>query len=261
MLYDSAADVLIKALRGHALTPAQAATRSGLSESKVTAACRGQADTNELTQLALALELNPTALAKLEQHQPNPRAPSWIERLKLTFDDDGVNAWLCDAGEGCHLIFDTGAGENDIRHELDQRGLGQVHVLITHEHADHVGGLRGLNGRTLSVHRPATGLQPNIHLHFGNLKVRSISLPGHCDGALGFVVDAAGFSVCITGDALFAGSIGGCPSTQAYQQALAALRNNVMSLPDDTLLLPGHGPATTVGLERSANPFFARASG
>jgi glyoxylase-like metal-dependent hydrolase (beta-lactamase superfamily II) len=59
------------------------------------------------------------------------------------------------------------------------------------------------------------------------------------------------------GDALFAGSIGGCPDSFTYQMALRNLRHHVLSLTGDTILLPGHGPATTVALERAYNPFFA----
>jgi glyoxylase-like metal-dependent hydrolase (beta-lactamase superfamily II) len=60
----------------------------------------------------------------------------------------------------------------------------------------------------------------------------------------------------VTGDALFAGSIGGCATPAIYQQALRTLRAALAPLTDQTLLLPGHGPATTVGEERAGNPFL-----
>lgn len=88
--------------------------------------------------------------------------------------------------------------------------------------------------------------------------IRVIALPGHCVGAVGYVVERIEPPVCVTGDALFAGSIGGCAPGEPYRQALDSLRKEVMTLPDETLLLPGHGPATTVGSERTANPFLAR---
>jgi glyoxylase-like metal-dependent hydrolase (beta-lactamase superfamily II) len=62
--------------------------------------------------------------------------------------------------------------------------------------------------------------------------------------------------VLVTGDALFAGSIGGCATPAIYQHALRQLREILAPLPDPTVLLPGHGPATTLGEERSANPFL-----
>jgi glyoxylase-like metal-dependent hydrolase (beta-lactamase superfamily II) len=259
MLYDSSADVIRKALRGLNLAPSQAATRANLSERTVIAASREPADAGQLAALASALGLDPKALAQLENYQPSIQSIASIERLKLTFDQDGVNAWLCDAGEGRHLLFDTGAAAHELREALDRRGLQEVDVLITHDHADHTGGLRGLAGRLRSARGPgtATPLHPGDHFSCGKLAIRVIALPGHCDGALGYVVTGPEAGFCVTGDALFAGSIGGCAPGEPYRQALAALRAGVMSLPPDTLLLPGHGPATTVALESHANPFLA----
>ena len=57
-------------------------------------------------------------------------------------------------------------------------------------------------------------------------------------------------------DTLFTGSIGGCPDSETYRLALANLREHVFTLPDETILLPGHGPATTIGEERKRNPFL-----
>ena len=62
--------------------------------------------------------------------------------------------------------------------------------------------------------------------------------------------------VLVTGDALFAGSIGGCGTPAIYQHALRRLRDLLEPLPDETVLLPGHGPATTLCEERTANPFL-----
>ncbi len=74
--------------------------------------------------------------------------------------------------------------------------------------------------------------------------------------ALGYHVDGFPIPVLVTGDALFAGSIGGCPTPARYQLALSRLREVLAPLPDETLLLPGHGLATTLGEERVANPFL-----
>jgi glyoxylase-like metal-dependent hydrolase (beta-lactamase superfamily II) len=100
-------------------------------------------------------------------------------------------------------------------------------------------------------------LKPGELLPSGKLSIRVIDLPGHCQGALGYVVEGLARPLCVTGDALFAGSMGNCGPGEPYQSALAALKAWVMSLPDDTVLLPGHGPETTVGSERSGNAFLA----
>ncbi|MCX6958329.1 MAG: MBL fold metallo-hydrolase [Verrucomicrobiae bacterium] len=82
--------------------------------------------------------------------------------------------------------------------------------------------------------------------------------PGHSPGGTTYVVRGMSSEIAVVGDALFAGSVGGIPPS-SYEAALKAIRKNILSLPDDTILSPGHGPLTTVGDEKARNPFFARA--
>lgn len=260
MLYDTTADVIRKALRGLGMAPSQAAETCGLPEREVLAASRGPVSGEILEALAPALALDSKALARLSDFKPTIPAADSIIRLELPFDDETVNAWLLDAGKGgIPLLFDTGDGPNDVRSALDRFEVGAVHAFITHSHGDHTGGLPGLKGILESLSGPEHGdvLRPGDRIQRGDLKVRVIGLPGHCPGALGFVVTGLTVPVCVTGDALFAGSIGGCAPGDPYRQALESLRKEVMTLPDETILLPGHGPATTVGSERKSNPFLA----
>jgi glyoxylase-like metal-dependent hydrolase (beta-lactamase superfamily II) len=259
MLYDSTADVIRKALRGLGLAPSQAAARCGLPERDVIRASREAADREILLKLAPALGLNPEALAGLPDYRPPDALPLEITRLELDFDDETVNAWLVESGRGEHVLFDTGDETHAARDRLDERGIGALDVFITHNHADHTGGIPGLKGIIRHLHGPgrAEAVEPGDSIASSKLTLRAIPLPGHCERALGYVVDGLDRPVCVTGDALFAGSIGGCATGEPYRQALAALRTEVMTLPDNTLLLPGHGPATTVGSERKSNPFLA----
>jgi glyoxylase-like metal-dependent hydrolase (beta-lactamase superfamily II) len=261
MLYDTTADVIRKALRGLDLAPSAAAARCGLPERSVIAASREPAEPLILERLAPALGLDPAALSTLPNHQPEVPFDDSIHRLELPFDDETVNAWLIDAGGGNWLLFDSGDGPRDLREELDRRRIAAVDVLITHPHHDHIGGIPGLSGLLRSLAGPTEGevLAAGDRLQRGRLTISVIGLPGHHPEALGYRVAGLAQPVCVTGDALFAGSIGGCAPGEPYRQALAALREEVMSLPDETILLPGHGPATTVGAERTANPFLAGA--
>ncbi|MCW1921823.1 MBL fold metallo-hydrolase [Luteolibacter arcticus] len=257
MLYDTTADVIRKALRGLDLAPSEAAARCGLSEREVISASRGPAFRETLLLLAPALGLNGPALAGLPDYTPPACPLSEITRLELPFGDETVNAWLVQAGPDDYLLFDTGTRAPDVLQALDQRGIGQVHVLITHQHGDHIDGLATLKGRTRSVVIPPEGIAAGGQLSFGNLTVEAIDLPGHCPGAVGYLINGLAHPVCVTGDALFAGSMGGCAPGGPYQAALDALRAHVLTLADETVLLPGHGPETTVGSEKRGNAFLA----
>lgn len=259
MLYDTTADVIRKALRGLGMAPSQAAALCDLPEREVLAASRGPVSGETLEALAPTLGLDGNALAGLPEYQPSIESIDLIIRFELPFADETVNSWLLSDGAGTLILFDTGDSPRDIRHALEGREIRRVEVLITHSHGDHTGGLPGLSGMTASLAGPDQGeiLQPGMRIPRGLLEIEVIGLPGHCPGALGYVVRGLGVPVCITGDALFAGSIGGCAPGQPYRQALESLRKEVMTLPDETILLPGHGPATTVGSERRSNPFLA----
>lgn len=259
MLYDTTADVIRKALRGLDLAPSGAAARAGLPEKEVISASRGPASPETLTLLATALDLSPSALVALPGYTPpTPDLPQ-LTRLELPFDDETVNAWLLEDGRGGHLLFDTGEGSH-VKEALAPLAVGPLDVFITHEHHDHIGGLHALRPQIRCVAGPAEGerLHGGERLDRGALSIQAIPLPGHCDGALGYVIQGLAKPLCVTGDALFAGSIGGCAPGAPYRQALAAIRKEILSLPQETILLPGHGPASTVGSELQANPFLAR---
>jgi hydroxyacylglutathione hydrolase len=255
MLYDSTADVIRKALRGLGMAPSEAAATAGLPERDVIAASRGPVPPETLRALAPALRLSPDALAGLPDYEPLVCSLEGIRRLELPFDNETVNAWLLDNSAGGHLLVDAGDGPNDIRNALERLGISSVDVLITHEHGDHAGGLRGLGDMARGP--GSARLKPGDRIRSGKLEVRVIDLPGHCPGAVGYVIEGLGTPVCATGDALFAGSIGGCAPGEPYRQALAALGSEVMTLAPGTILLPGHGPPSSVASESKSNAFLA----
>jgi hydroxyacylglutathione hydrolase len=259
MLYDTTADVIRKALRGLDLAPSEAAARCGLSEREVMAATRGPASRPTLLTLGPVLGLTGEALAGLLDYQPPACDLPELRRLELPFDDETVNAWLVEAGASEWLLFDTGNGPADVSRALDTLGIGTVHVLITHSHGDHTGGLKGLGKRVRSLAGPGigAGVTAGDRRDFGRLAVTALDLPGHCQGAVGYFIEGLARPACVTGDALFAGSIGGCAPGAPYQAALSALRSLILSKPGDTVLLPGHGPESTVASERRGNPFLA----
>jgi glyoxylase-like metal-dependent hydrolase (beta-lactamase superfamily II) len=260
MLEDDFSWVLRKALKGHNLAPSEAASLAGLPENAVLSFSRGDFSPDTARRLAPALGLNPDALAKHDVYLPKPLALPFIHRLDLPFGEERVNAWLVWTG-GTAILFDTGYEPTSCTVALDALGAPPLdRVFVTHAHVDHISGIpsfmmRGnlLHGANIDNTLP---MKPGDSIRCGSLVVRACDLSGHANPALGFHIEGLPLPVLVTGDALFAGSIGGCATPHLYQHALSRLKHVLSPLPDSTVLLPGHGPATTLGEERAANPFL-----
>lgn len=250
--------VIRKALRGLNLAPGDAATRAGLAESEVMGLIRGTFSKDAASRLAPVLSLKPEALAGLPDYEPNAVDLPSVERLDMAFGDGQVNAWLI-RHDGRSMLFDTGPSNSSIALALNAFGAPHLDAaFVTHDHQDHVGGLEEVARRSRVLYLPGDSghpIQAGDVIEIGLLKIHAFDLNGHCAGALGYRIEGLEKPVCVVGDALFAGSIGGCP-TETYLTALELLRRGVFSQSDETVLLPGHGPATTVGEERTSNPFF-----
>lgn len=264
MLEDDFSDVIRKALKGLALSPGEASSRSGIPLAELHPLIRGRFSGDHVRDLAPVLGLNAQALATLSHYAPAPLDLVGIERFDLPFHDARVNAWLL-RKDSVNILFDTGLTFDSCAAALDKLGVDVLDaVLISHSHPDHIGGLDGLRPRIKAIYAPAfdrvegaNPTRPGDCFNIGPITITAMDLAGHCDGALGYLIEGFDRPVCMVGDALFAGSIGGCSGPESYQVALQNLRREVMGLPDNAVLLPGHGPATTVGEEKMANPFVA----
>jgi hydroxyacylglutathione hydrolase len=260
MLEDDFTYVLRKALMGHGISPSDAAARAALPETDVLSFLRGSFSAETARKLAGALGLNPEAFARHEIYQPKPCSLPGIERLDLPFDAERVNAWLVRVGE-IIVLFDAGFDSDlAINAVLSKCGRMPDRVFITHGHRDHIGALPALLAAGLPVHAAeiagTISMKPGDCVCCGTLMVKSCDLSGHYTPALGFHIEGLERPVLVTGDALFAGSIGGCGTPEIYQRARLTLRTALAPLPDETMLLPGHGPVTTLGEERISNPFL-----
>jgi len=262
MLEDDYTWVIRKALRGLGLTAGDAAGQAGLPENRMLAFTEGDFSEDAARRLAPVLHLQIEALVNHPGYQPQPLALPGIHRLDFPFGEERVNAWLIWTDDTA-ILFDSGFEPDSCVVALD--AIGAAHpgwVFVTHAHRDHVGGIPALVARGNVVYgdqiENTRHLRPGDSIRCGPLTVRACDLSGHADPALGYHIDGLARPVLVTGDAIFAGSIGGCSPPAIYQKALRNLKQVLTPLPDSTVLLPGHGPATTLGEERANNPFHER---
>ena len=136
-------------------------------------------------------------------------------------------------------------------------------ILLTHSHPDHVADLRRLRKETsapvyISDRESADGaeaISEGKRFRVGSLEIEARLTWGHSPGGMTFVITGLECPVAIVGDSLFAGSMGG--GSVSYEEAVRNNREKILTLPDETIVCPGHGPLTTVGKEKRENPFFA----
>ncbi|HNR30786.1 MAG TPA: MBL fold metallo-hydrolase [Candidatus Hydrogenedentes bacterium] len=142
------------------------------------------------------------------------------------------------------------------RHELHL-----TTVFITHDHYDHTGGLRELlakyDATVYSGKGHAGGRKTRVARHgdtlrIGDIEGRVVETPGHTEEGISLILPGMVF----TGDALFAGSVGGTTNPRDAQRQVQTIREHILTLPDDYEIHTGHGPSSTVRIERTHNPFF-----
>ena len=183
------------------------------------------------------------------------------------------------------MVIDPGDDIADVLHLIEKHNLKIKQIVITHAHIDHVGGamkLRAATGAPILLNQNDYALLKMLDvqaawigmkdpgkvqidhsigqadtLTAGSLSADVIHTPGHTEGSvcLYFPVE----NKLIAGDTLFAGSIGRTDLPGgSMEKIIRSLREKVMALPDDTLVVPGHGPLTTIGEERESNPFLVK---
>lgn len=261
-LEDGFTDVLGKARKGLKISLEDLAERTDLSVERVKSAFDGHAEVNVLERLAFALNL--VALANHKwQPEPFPEIPG-LKQFTTWYGDMTVNAYLVwDPANSEAASFDTGSCCQSILDCLNEKKLNLKKIFITHTHMDHLADLERLAAENTTAHcygsaaENPLGLKPLAYgdgLLVGNLKVRVLGTSGHTPGGLSYFIEGLERPLVVVGDALFAGSMGGAP--YAYQEARNNNLTRLLSLPDETIICPGHGPMTTVGEEKAHNPFF-----
>ena len=271
-LEDHLGDIIRKA-RGMSHVSAGAAARAaGLTEAELgTLEESGQATGKaHLTALAELVGLHPGKLEAIASGWlPSVKDLSlWRELRCITTDTGGmaVNCYLVwDEVSREAALFDTGWEAQPVVELIEQNGLGLRHIFITHAHGDHVAALGDIRAKfpKARLHSGSKSApvdqrnRPNDFIHLGSLRITHRDTPGHAEDGTTYIVgtwpeDAP--HVAIVGDAVFAGSMG--RGNQSWDLAREKVRQQILTLPAETLLCPGHGPLTTVAEEKAHNPFF-----
>ena len=178
--------------------------------------------------------------------------------------------FFLDGGRRAALLVDPAGVPANLLRILREGDYHLQYVLVTHKHADHCDAtadiakafphaqivMHELDVSAIgSLASSALRVRDGEALPFGEdgTEIRMLHTPGHTDGSSCYLFRSTVFS----GDTLFAGSVGGAfGDVSTYDDILNSVRSKLFTLPDDTVVMPGHGPPSTIALERAHNPFF-----
>lgn len=271
-LEDEFGDILRKAMRGTGAEPARVAREAGVDAATLQAWTKYDGAPNDAQARAIArvLRLDPGALAASAAqswHPPEIDVPDVRHHPQAPHPSNGYVFFL-DGGKRAALVDPAGVPENLLR-MLRDGAYHLQYILITHKHADHCDAthdvarafpdarivMHGADVHAIGSLAPSAILvKDGEELPFGDdVTIRMLHTPGHTDGSSSYLFRSTVF----TGDTLFAGSVGGAfGDVSTYGDILNSVRSKLFALPDETVVMPGHGPPSRIGLERTHNPFF-----
>ena len=208
-----------------------------------------------------------------------------MEWIQMPLGPLQTNAYIVYNNEGSCLIIDPGEEKNKIIQFVQKKRLQPKAILLTHAHFDHIGAVdpireeysipvylhqaekKWLPNPSLNGSAIFEGVEPIIVKHPDQLFTREgeltiegfqfylLETPGHSPGGVSFYFEEDGF--IIVGDTLFEGGIGRTDLKGGQeQQLLKSIHNKLLTLPNDTYVLPGHDAVTTIGQETDHNPFL-----
>lgn len=193
---------------------------------------------------------------------------------------------LADEPSGEAIVVDGGDGVDEVVRRLSARNLRARYLVHTHAHIDHIGDLGGLREktggvgllhpadlplyRTLAIQATWLGmmeaprvvdLDADLHdgdtVQTGNVCIDVLHTPGHTPGSVCFALAHDGATTILSGDTLFAGSIGRWDlGGTSMEDIVNSIQRKLLDFPDQTTVIPGHGPLTTIGIERNSNPYL-----
>lgn len=275
-LEDEFGDILRKAMRGNGIDAAGLAAAAVASRGEIEEwlQYRGAPSENQIRAVAKILRLD---AARLADSAAKRWEPPHIELTDVRHHPQHPHpsngyVFFLDGGKRAALVDPAGIPDSLLRILRD----GEYHlqyILITHKHADHCDATAAIAGAfpaaQIVMHEldvaaigplgpKALRVRDGEELPFGDdVRIRMLHTPGHTDGSSSYLFKSTVF----TGDTLFAGSVGGAyGDASSYEDILNSVRSKLFRLADDTVVMPGHGPPTTIALEKVHNPFFPEAA-
>jgi hydroxyacylglutathione hydrolase len=272
-LEDTFGDCLRKAMRGNRLDTRALASATGIDPAAIESwlADHGTADAGEARALAKALKLNPERFVERAAGTFAPPKVAMDGVAQHTQDSQpNSNGYIIVRGDRTRAaLVDPAGTPHRLLQILRDGGFDLEYILITHKHNDHCGAVAAVakeypNAKIvmhpLDVHAigslgsKALAANDGATFPFGDgAEIRVLHTPGHTDGSVCYLIDPFIF----TGDILFSGSVGGAYGDKStYADILRSVSTKIFTLPDATAIMPGHGPPSTVGVERDHDPFF-----
>ncbi len=272
-LEDDPGDILRKAMNGRGFTSDRLAVASGVPVHRIAAWIRGEpceATREQSDALAHILDLKPSAFADAVARRWHPHSVRHLHidaHVQAPHPSNGY-VYFLDSCKRAVLVDPAGIAEPIFR-VLADKAYHLQYILVTHKHADHCDAvaeiaaafpdariiMHPLDAHALgplesSVYRVRDGDTIPVG---DDTVIRALHTPGHTDGSTSYLLQSTLFS----GDTLFAGSVGGAyGELSTYDDILHNIEGRLFTLPEETIVMPGHGPPTTIAEERVHNPFF-----
>jgi hydroxyacylglutathione hydrolase len=195
-----------------------------------------------------------------------------------------TNAYILSHSNGTCIIFDPGSEGSELVNYIEKQGLTPLAILLTHAHFDHIGAVDDVRnkwnvpvyihqneqdwlgnpllngsyyfmGEEVRVKEAQHVLTHEQKLEIGEFILQVLETPGHSPGSVSYYCEE--IEAVFSGDALFAGSIGRTDLPGGnHAQLLKSIHDKLLVLPEETIVLSGHGPETTIGAEMDTNPFL-----